>query len=103
MSNEDGQENDLDSKEDEELMDFQTWDQYLELLYEEDKSNEDGEENNLDSKEENNVNKNDLINKKYIQEIIKEEVDKQVREALKNVDKNSSKKSESDESQFTTV
>ena len=67
------------------------WNTYLDALYEE-------SENISDSNEEN---RNDLINKPYIQEIIKAEVEKQLKKLLK--DKTSPRKSESDESQFTTT
>ena len=50
------------------------WNTYLDALYEE-------SENISDSNEEN---RNDLINKPYIQEIIKAEVEKQLKKLLKD-------------------
>ena len=84
-------------------LDYDQYSHENSITYEENNSKEDGGKSDYDWEDyfANEENRNDLINKPYIQEIIKAEVEKQLKKLLK--DKTSPRKSESDESQFTTT
>ena len=73
-------------------LDFDQYSHENSITYEENNSKEDGEKSDYDWEDyfANEENRNDLINKPYIQGIIKAEVEKQLKELLK--DKISSRK-----------